>query len=111
MTPADLRAIAVAVVDERYAAAIATRLGAHREEAITTMQQRLRPRHVVTPRTQREFRRTARWWELEAMRGYDSSAKSLEYAANMRWLAELMDAGVTVVGRRFDEIVKEQARR
>jgi hypothetical protein len=80
------------------------------QDQITEMQQRLGP-SPVTPRTRRDFRRRARWWELEAMRGYPSSDRSREYAANMRWLVELMDNGVTVVGRRFDEIVREQGAR
>lgn len=66
---------------------------------------------VVTPRTRRDFRWRARWWDLEAMRGYPSSDDSRRYAANMRWLVELMDNGVKVVGRRFDEIVREQGAR
>lgn len=77
---------------------------------ITEMQQRLAPM-PVTARTRRDFRRLARWWELEAMRGYPSSEKSREYGANMRWLVELMDNGVKVVGRRFDENVREQGAR
>lgn len=63
-------------------------------------------------KTRGDYRRTARWWELEAMRpnldyevengewvregkrlvyrpGVTSRAKSLQYARNMRWLAEL----------------------
>lgn len=64
---------------------------------------------VVVPRTRRDFRRIARWYELEAMRGYPSHMKCLEYAANMRWIVELMDSGVAVVGRRFDELLKERA--
>jgi len=59
-----------------------------------------------------DYRRTARWWELEAMRpnldyevergdwvregkrlvyrpGVTSRAKSLQYAQNMRWAAEM----------------------
>lgn len=64
-------------------------------EAITRAQLRLYPRSwrkrrriSLTPRTRREFQRLARWWELEARRGYPSSKMSLEYAANMRWAAE-----------------------
>ena len=41
----------------------------------------------------REFRRIARWWELEAARGYPSAESSCQYARNYRWLVELMDAG------------------
>jgi len=48
---------------------------------------------VVVPRTRAHFRWIARWWEIEASRGYESSERSREYAANYRWLVELMDAG------------------
>jgi hypothetical protein len=41
-------------------------------------------------RTRADYRRTARWWELEARRGYASHRASLRYAANMRWAAELV---------------------
>jgi len=41
------------------------------------------------PRTRRDYRLVARWWEREAQRGYDSSASSARYARNMRWAAEL----------------------
>lgn len=60
-------------------------------------------RHIANPRS--ELRRSARWWELEAMRGYTgvvdedgmtSSDRSRMYAANQRWLVELMDAGRAV---------------
>lgn len=64
------------------------------------------------PRSERsEIRRVARWWEMEAMRGYPSSDKSREYAANQRWLVELLDNGVRIKGRRFDELLREQKRR
>lgn len=59
------------------------------EDAITAAQQRLKPATVPTPRTHAEYRRCARWWELEARRGYASSAAALRYARNMRWAAEL----------------------
>lgn len=71
------------------------------ESWIGEMQSRLRPRPVV-PRLRRDYRAIARWWELEAMRGYDwdpsgsgltSSEWSRLYAANYRWLVELMDTG------------------
>ena len=42
-----------------------------------------------TPRTPREYRCVARWWELEAARGYESSPASQRDARNMRWAAEL----------------------
>lgn len=41
---------------------------------------------AVTLRTFDDYRRAAFWWELEALRGYASSAKSSKYAANM-WRA------------------------
>lgn len=41
------------------------------------------------PRTHRDYRKVARWWELEAMRGYPSAEASRGYARNMRWAAEL----------------------
>jgi hypothetical protein len=45
---------------------------------------------AVTNRTRRDYRCAARWWELEAKRGYASAHLSLEYAENMRWFAELV---------------------
>lgn len=57
--------------------------------AITAAQQRLPPSRIGANRTRHDFRRTARWWELEARRGYDSSGRSLSYAVNMRFAAEL----------------------
>lgn len=63
------------------------------------------------PRTRGDYKRRARWWELEAMRGalhevepgewvrdgkrtfyrpgVTSAQKSAEYAQNMRWAAEM----------------------
>src|SRR5574342_1146061 len=41
------------------------------------------------PRTRQQYRRCARWLELEAQRGYPSAEQSLRYARNMRWAAEL----------------------
>ncbi len=41
--------------------------------------------------------------------GMNSSDRSRMYAANLRWLVELMDAGVTVIGRRFEDIVKRHS--
>lgn len=58
------------------------------QQAITELQRRIGPR-PTTLRTRRDYRRAARWWELEAKRGYPSSGDSLRYAANMRWAAEL----------------------
>lgn len=37
----------------------------------------------IEPQTAEEFFRCARWWELEAMRGYPSSDDSLVYAITM----------------------------
>lgn len=83
------------------------------QDEITALQ-RLIPPRPVTLRTRADFRRCARWWELEAARGYDShvdeygmnsSDRSKMYAANMRWMVELLDAGVDVSGR-FDALVK-----
>ena len=56
-----------------------------------TQRQRWLPRHlmVASPRTRLQYLCVARWWELEARRGYASSADSLRYAANLRWAAEL----------------------
>lgn len=56
-----------------------------------TQRQRWLPRHlmVAVPRTRLQYLCVARWWELEARRGYASSADSLRYAANLRWAAEL----------------------
>lgn len=56
--------------------------------AITEAQRRIGPRGTVA-RTRTDYRRTARWWELEARRGYASHQDSLRYAANMRWAAQL----------------------
>lgn len=64
-------------------------------EEISLAQARLRPLSTV-PRTRNDYRKMSRWWELEARRGYTSSAKSLEYSNNMRWAAEL--AGLTGPG-------------
>lgn len=58
------------------------------DEEITAAQIRLSPQ-AVTARTRLDYRKRARWWELEARRGYSSSSDSLRYAANMRWAAEL----------------------
>jgi hypothetical protein len=57
-------------------------------DEITEAQRRL-PRGAATPRTRHEYRRNARWWELEARRGYSTSADSIRYGQNMRWAAEL----------------------
>lgn len=88
------------------------------QEWITEMQLRMR-RSLYQPRTRADLRRNARWWELEAMRGYDgvvdeygmnSSDRSKMYAANIRWCVELADAGVDVYGQRFDKLVATHAR-
>lgn len=79
-------------------------------EAITAEQRQVRV--PMFPTSRGDYRRTARWWELEAMRdlsyevepgkwvregkrtvykpGVTSSDKSREYARNMRWAAELV---------------------
>lgn len=59
----------------------------------------------------RELRRRARWWELEAMRGYASSERSRQYAANLRWLVELMDNGHRVTGVTFEGLVRQHGAR
>jgi hypothetical protein len=59
------------------------------EQLITTMQLRLGRQVPAVPRTQRDYRRVAQWWELEAMRGYPSFERSRDYANNMRWAAEV----------------------
>jgi hypothetical protein len=41
------------------------------------------------PRTRMEWLSVARWWDLEAERGYTSAAQSRRYAANCRWCAAL----------------------
>lgn len=65
---------------------------------------RVSPTHL-----RRDLRRRARWWDLEATRGYPSSSKSREYAMNIRWLVELLDNGVDV-SRPFHELIKERRR-
>ena len=59
-------------------------------DEITAAQLRI-PRHlrVMTPRTRMQYLAAARWWELEALRGYPSAKDSLRYARHMRWAAEL----------------------
>ena len=57
--------------------------------ALTTCELQLRTKASFPLRTRRDYRRAARWWELEAMRGYDSAPRSRAYAATMRWAAEL----------------------
>jgi hypothetical protein len=49
------------------------------------------PRRPNNPRawTRTDYRRCARWLELEASRGYPSSARTQNYATNQRWLAEI----------------------
>lgn len=80
-----------------------------RPETITALQLQLRV--PTLPRTRGDYKRVARWWELEAMRGAShevepgewvrdgkrtfyrpgvtSAQKSAEYARNMRWAAEM----------------------
>lgn len=57
-------------------------------EAVTEAQRRL-GRSPAVNRTRRDYRRAARWLELEAERGYASSWRSVVYAQTMRWCAEL----------------------
>jgi hypothetical protein len=38
----------------------------------------------VQPRTRIDYLRVARWWLLEALRGYPSSERSRQYAVNLR---------------------------
>lgn len=61
---------------------------ADRASVITQMQLRLPPVPPVL-RKPWHYRRSCRWWELEALRGYPSAEKSRGYAANMRWASEL----------------------
>jgi hypothetical protein len=58
------------------------------QERITDMQMRI-PRRPVVLRNPRDHFRAARWWRLESMRGYASSAESAQYARNLRWAGEL----------------------
>jgi hypothetical protein len=77
---------------------------ASKSERITSAQRALRmPKRA--PRARPEYLRVARWWELEACRGYASSASSAQYARNMRWAAET----VALRGRAgaWLELVKE----
>lgn len=62
------------------------------QASLTAAQLRLRPRVISNPRTEAEYRSRARWWDLEARRGYVSTADSARYARNMRWAAELARA-------------------
>lgn len=57
-------------------------------ETITAAQIRLPPAAVVN-RTRGNYRRNARWWELEAARGYRSAWRSRVYARTLRWCSEL----------------------
>lgn len=59
------------------------------EQMAITIAQLRTMRGRVTPGDRATYRRLARWWELEARRGYSSSVDSLRYAANMRWAAEI----------------------
>jgi hypothetical protein len=61
------------------------------DEQITEAQRRIGPM-LATPRTRDDYRRRARWWELEARRGRGSSEQSARYARNMRWAAELTES-------------------
>lgn len=64
------------------------------------------PRAHVAKR--HNLRRNARWWELEAMRGYPSADDSRRYARNLRWLVELIDNGVDI-DRPFHVLLKERS--
>lgn len=57
-------------------------------ELISALQRGLPP-VPVTLRQRGHYLRSAAWWELEVMRGYESSARSAAYARNMRWCAEV----------------------
>lgn len=69
------------------------RAGPEAQAQITELQRKIPPRPPV-PQTCQDFRRAARWWELEARRGYESSPRSRQYAANMRWAAERRRGGL-----------------
>jgi hypothetical protein len=58
-----------------------------RDMALSDWQRQI-GRMPVTLRTRRDYLRCARWWEIEAMRGYPSSDMSRQYAINMRWCAD-----------------------
>lgn len=58
-------------------------------DPITEAQLRLRPWPCASPRTRQEYRRCARWWELEARRVNGAPEASSRYGRNMRWAAEL----------------------
>lgn len=71
--------------------------GTHYTDAEISLRQRLlecRTFSARGPRTWGEYMRCARWWELEARRGYASSEDSLRYASNMRWAAEAARASL-----------------
>lgn len=59
-------------------------------EQIGELQRRIGPT-AATARSRTDYRRIARWWELEAQRGYESAEKSRGYGRNMRWAAELAE--------------------
>jgi hypothetical protein len=75
-------------------------------EQITEAQRRLTPR-VACPRSGGEYRRVARWYELEALRGYASASDSARYGKSMRWAAEL--AGLFGPGS-FEELLRRSGR-
>jgi hypothetical protein len=54
-----------------------------RECRVSALQMRLGPL-PVQPRTRIDYLRVARWWLLEALRGYPSSERSRQYAVNLR---------------------------
>lgn len=60
---------------------------------ITEAQLRI-PQRPWVMQTCQDFRREARWQELEARRGYDSQPLTLRTAARMRWAAERRRGGL-----------------
>lgn len=56
-------------------------------DEISEKQRQCRPPY--SPRIRTEYRRYARWLELEVRRGYPSASETARYARNMRWAAEL----------------------
>lgn len=58
-----------------------------RDIRISALQIQLGPL-PVTPRTRIDLLRVARWWHLEALRGYSSAERSREYRDRLRARAE-----------------------
>lgn len=63
-------------------------------DPITAEQLALGPQPAC-PRTAEEFRRAARWWELEASRGYGGTKQAAAYARNMYAAADAREADGT----------------